>query len=74
MLQEQNQQLKLLINTLAESVKGLSTRQDDQAASVRKTFADQKLQIDAINDSIRILREKGDEGEAGGCAGGVHAD
>lgn len=61
MLQEQNQQLKLLINTLADSVKAISTRQDDQAASMRKTFADQKLQTDAINDSIRILREKGDD-------------
>lgn len=61
MLQEQNQQLKLLLNTLADSVKAISTRQDDQAASLRKTFADQKLQTDAINDSIRILREKGDD-------------
>ena len=61
MLQEQNQQLKLLINTLAESVKAVSTRQDELANTLRKAFADQKLQGDAINDSIRILREKGDD-------------
>ena len=61
MQQEQIQQLKLLINTLADSVKTIVTRLDDQANANRKTIADQKLQLDAINDSIRILREKGDD-------------
>lgn len=61
MLQEQMQQLRLAINTLAESVKAATMKQDDQAAATRKAFADQKLLTDAITDSIRILREKGDD-------------
>ena len=61
MLQEQLQQLRLAVNTLAESVKAVQAKQDDQAGVVRKAFADQKLLTDAITDSIRILREKGDD-------------
>jgi TolA-binding protein len=61
MLQEQVQQLRLAVNTLAESVKGVNTKQDDAATSVRRSFAEQKLLTDQLTDSIRILREKGDD-------------
>ncbi len=61
MLQEQVQQLRLAVNSLAESVKVVNTRQDEQAGATRKAFADQKVLTDAITDSIRILREKGDD-------------
>jgi len=61
MLQEQMQQLRLVVNTLADSVKAVSAKQDDQASATRKSFADSKLLTDAITDSIRILREKGDD-------------
>lgn len=61
MLQEQVQQLRLALNTLAESVKAVSATQAEQANATRKAFADQKLLTDAITDSIRILREKGDD-------------
>ncbi len=61
MLQEQVQQLRLAVNSLAESVKVVNTRQDEQAGTTRKAFADQKVLTDAITDSIRILREKGDD-------------
>ena len=61
MLQEQVQQLRLAVSTLAESVKTIIAREDDQANATRKAFADQKLLTDAITDSIRILREKGDD-------------
>lgn len=61
MLQEQVQQLRLAINTLADTVKTVTAKQDEQSAATRKAFADQKLLTDAITDSIRILREKGDD-------------
>jgi len=61
MLQEQVQQLRLAVNTLAESVKGVNTKQDDQATAVRRSFAEQKVLTDQLTDSIRILREKGDD-------------
>jgi tol-pal system protein YbgF len=61
MLQEQVQQLRLAVNTLADSVKAVNAKQDEQANATRKAFADSKLLTDAITDSIRILREKGDD-------------
>lgn len=61
MLQEQVQQLRLAVNTLAESVKAVNTKQDDQTTAVRRSFAEQKLLTDQLTDSIRILREKGDD-------------
>jgi TolA-binding protein len=61
MLQEQVQQLRLAVNTLAESVKAVDKKQDDSATAVRRSFAEQKLLTDQLTDSIRILREKGDD-------------
>lgn len=61
MMQEQSQRLQLSVNALAESVKGINAKQEDQTNATRKAFADQKLLIDSITDSIRILREKGDD-------------
>jgi tol-pal system protein YbgF len=61
MLQEQVQQLRLALNSLAESVKAVNAKQDEQANATRRAFADQKLLTDAVTDSIRILREKGDD-------------
>lgn len=61
MLQEQVQQLRLAVNTLAESVKTVNTKQDDAAAAARRSFAEQKLLTDQLTDSVRILREKGDD-------------
>ncbi len=61
MLQEQVQQLRLAVNTLAESVKAVNGKQDDQATALRRSFADQKVLTDQLTDSVRILREKGDD-------------
>lgn len=61
MLQEQVQQLRLAVGTLAEAVKTVNTKQDEQANATRKAFADQKVLTDQLTDSIRILREKGDD-------------
>ncbi len=61
MLQEQVQQQRLVLNTLAETLKAITAKQDEQTNATRKAFADQKVLTDAITDSIRVLREKGDD-------------
>lgn len=61
MLQEQTQQLQLALGALAEAVKAVAARLDEQAGANRKAFADQKLLIDAVTDGVRILREKVDD-------------
>lgn len=58
MLQEQTQQLRLSVASLAESLAALTTRVDTQSGATRKLFADQGLVIGALTDSARILREK----------------
>jgi tol-pal system protein YbgF len=62
MLQEQTQQVQLALGTLAEALKAVTARLDEQAGATRKAFADQKLLIDAVADGVRILREKVDDG------------
>src|SRR5215211_4457452 len=61
MLQEQSQQLQQLLATLAEAIKGVTARIDEQSGVTRKAFADQKLQVDTLGADIRVLREKLDE-------------
>src|SRR5439155_14037088 len=48
MLQEQNQQLQNLLASIAESIKAVNARMDDQANATRKAQADQKLVIDNL--------------------------
>lgn len=61
MLQEQTSQLQVALNALAESLKAMGTRMDEQAATTRKAFADQKLLIDTLTGDVRIVREKLDD-------------
>ena len=61
MLQEQQQQLQQMLGTLADSLKALNTRLDEQTAASRKAFADQTLQLNTIGDGVRVLREKVDD-------------
>jgi tol-pal system protein YbgF len=61
MLQEQSQQLQQLLATLADAIKGVTARIDEQSGATRKAFADQKLQVDTLGGDIRVLREKLDE-------------
>jgi len=61
MLQEQQQQLQQMMGALAETLKTVSTKIDDQNAANRKAFADQKLQVDNVADVVRVLREKADD-------------
>ena len=61
MLQEQQQQLQQMMGALADTLKTVSTKIDDQTATNRKGFADQKVQIDNVADGVRVLREKADD-------------
>ena len=61
MLQEQQQQLQQILGTLGDALKTLSTRLDEQGNVTRKAFADQKLLIEGVGDTVRILREKADD-------------
>jgi len=65
MLQEQTQQLQQQLATalaqLGETLKQLSSRQDDQTAATRKGFADQKLTVDQVASDLRVVKERVDE-------------
>jgi tol-pal system protein YbgF len=65
MLQEQTQQLQqqmqTAISTLTESLKAINTRLDDQTSTTRKAFADQKLTVDELSGSLRVIRERVDD-------------
>jgi tol-pal system protein YbgF len=61
MLQEQQQQLQQVLGGLADTLKTMTAKIDDQSASNRKAFADHKLLIDNVSEGVRILREKADD-------------
>src|SRR5215471_7938030 len=60
-LQEQTQLLQNIINTLAEALKAVNARLDQQTEATRKTVADQKLLIDALTRDLGGVREKVDD-------------
>jgi tol-pal system protein YbgF len=64
-LQEQAQQLQNLIGslntTLGEALRAVNARLDEQTGTNRKSFADQKVVIDALTSDLRIVREKVDD-------------
>jgi tol-pal system protein YbgF len=61
MLQEQQQQLQQILGSLGDSLKTLTTRLDEQGNVTRKAFADQRLLVEGVGDTVRILREKADD-------------
>ena len=61
MLQEQQQQLHQMLGSLGDTLKTLTTRLDEQGGATRKAFADQKLLIEGVGETVRILREKADD-------------
>jgi tol-pal system protein YbgF len=61
MLQEHSQQLQLMLATLADTLRALNSKLDDQSTTARKGFADQKLLIDNVTSDLRVLRDKLDE-------------
>ena len=61
MLQEQQQQLQQMLGGLADTLKVVTTKLDEQTGANRKGFADQKLLIDNVAEGVRVLREKADD-------------
>jgi tol-pal system protein YbgF len=61
MLQEQQQQLQQMLGGLADTLKTVTAKLDDQTGANRKAFADQKLLIDNVAEGVRVLREKADD-------------
>jgi tol-pal system protein YbgF len=65
MLQEQTQQLQQQMQTaitqLADALKAINARIDDQTGSTRKAFADQKLTVDELSNNLRVVRERVDD-------------
>jgi tol-pal system protein YbgF len=61
MMQEQNQQLQVLLGGVADALKAVNARLDEQAGLERKAFADQRLLVDNLSADVRIVREKIDD-------------
>jgi tol-pal system protein YbgF len=61
MLQEQQQQLHQLMGGLADTLKTVTAKIEEQTGANRKSFADQKLLVDNIAEGVRVLREKADD-------------
>ncbi|MGE0361229.1 MAG: tetratricopeptide repeat protein [Vicinamibacterales bacterium] len=60
-LQEQTQLLQNALATLTEALKAVNARIDEQTGAARKSFADSKLQADAMGSDIRVVRERVDD-------------
>jgi len=60
-IQEQQAQLQQLIGGLSDTLKAMNTRLDSDADVARKSFADEKLLVNGVADTVRILREKADD-------------
>jgi tol-pal system protein YbgF len=50
-----------MLGSLGDTLKTLTTRLDEQGNVTRKAFADQKLLIEGVGETARILREKADD-------------
>jgi tol-pal system protein YbgF len=61
MLQEQLQLVQNLFGSTIESLKALSARIEQQVETNRKSFADQKLTVDAVAGDLRVVRERMDD-------------
>ena len=61
MLQEQQSQLQQMVRGLADTLKVMTSKIDEQTGATRKGFADQRLVVDNIAEGVRILREKADD-------------
>lgn len=61
MLQQHQQQLQQLVITLNDTLKAVTGKMDEQAATHRKGLADQRLLIEGMTDTVRVLRERSDD-------------
>ena len=61
MLQEEQQQPRQTLAGLNDTLKAINARLDQDASRNQKAFADQKLVIENVAETSRVLREKADE-------------
>jgi tol-pal system protein YbgF len=61
MVQEQVSRLQLAVNNLAESLKVINKRIDDQSASDQKQVADLRLLVNNLQGTLSTVREKLDD-------------
>lgn len=61
MLQQQTQALQAQIAALADALKAVSTRMDEQSGTARKVAADSRVQVESVAGDLRVVREKVDE-------------
>jgi tol-pal system protein YbgF len=61
MLQEQSQLLQNMVGTLAEAIKAVNARLDQQVEADRRANADAKLLIDTLTKELNVVREKVDD-------------
>jgi tol-pal system protein YbgF len=61
MLQEQQQEMRQALLGLGDTLKALNARLDNDANRNQKAFADQKLVVETVAETARVLREKADE-------------
>ena len=61
MLQQHQQVLQQMVVALTDSLKTVTTKMDEQSATARKALADQRLLIEGMTDTARVLREKADD-------------
>ena len=60
-LQEQSQILQNMVGTLADAIKAVNTRLDQQAEANRRAVADEKLLVEMLTNDLRVVREKVDD-------------
>src|SRR3954468_19004106 len=60
-LQEQSQLLQNMLGTLAEAVKAVNARLEQQTEVERRAFADEKLLVDTLQKDLSVMREKVDD-------------
>jgi tol-pal system protein YbgF len=60
-LQEQSQLLQNMLGTLAEAIKAVNARLEQQTEAERRAFADEKLLVDTLQKDLSVMREKVDD-------------
>jgi tol-pal system protein YbgF len=58
MVQEQVSRLQLTVNQLAEAVKAINTRMDDQSATGQKQVADMRMLVNNLSTTVNTVSEK----------------
>ena len=61
MLQEETLRLQVFLRTLGGTLEIVISKLDELGDNTRRSFADQKLLVDNVDDDVRILREKIDD-------------